>query len=166
MLRQHTDWACYIAQWSGLATTSSDFTTRSTHRLLVQRPRDFGKGTIRAEFPDTPTLSTLPGPSWVDQLRPHISSATTWSLYTDASWRGIHPPPGPSGLRSTRLASRPRSRIPLGRPPRLVFGDPGGQVRYSPDPPSTGRCRTGRRSRLAWSSYTPCIYGALCTLTA
>ena len=77
-------------------TTSSDFTTRSTHRLLVLHPRDSGKGTIRAEFPDTPTLSMLPCPSWVDQLWPNMTSATTWSLYTDASWRAIHPPQAPA----------------------------------------------------------------------
>ena len=77
-------------------TTSSDFTTRGTHWLLVIRSRDPSKGTIRAEFPDTPKLSTLPSPSWMDQLRPHMTSATTWSIYTDASWRAIHPPQAPA----------------------------------------------------------------------
>ena len=73
-------------------TASSDFTNHSTHRLLIIQSRDSSKGTIRAEFPDTPKLSTPPGPSWMDQLRPHMTSATTWSVYTDASWRAIHPP--------------------------------------------------------------------------
>ena len=74
-----------------LTIASTDFTTRCSHRLLVLLARCQVKGTIRAEFPDTPALRALPRPSWTDPFRPLLASASSWSIYTDASWRAVHP---------------------------------------------------------------------------
>ena len=71
--------------------TITDFTTRCTHRLLVLLTRSSLKGTIRAEFPDTPNLTVPSFNTWVDALRPFLISAPSWSIYTDASWRAILP---------------------------------------------------------------------------
>ena len=72
-------------------TTLTDFTDRCSHRVLVQPSRSPGKGTLCAEFPDTPQLTPSPGPSWVDALR-QLDPAISWSIYTDASWRAVRPP--------------------------------------------------------------------------
>ena len=74
-----------------LTIASSDFTARCTHRLLVLLARCQGKGTIRAEFPDTPALIDPPRLSWTHPLRSLLASAPSWSIYTDASWRAVHP---------------------------------------------------------------------------
>ena len=72
-------------------TSPADFTNRCSHRLLVHPSCSPGKGIIRAEFPDTPQLTPAPGPIWVDALHP-LDSSISWSIYTDASWRAVHPP--------------------------------------------------------------------------
>ena len=46
-------------------TSPADFTYQCSHRLLVHPIRSHGKGILRAEFPDTPELTSSPGPSWV-----------------------------------------------------------------------------------------------------
>ena len=83
----------YPLQLAGRPTTSplSDFTTRCSHRLLVQLASCHRKGTIRAEVEDTPqfTRRTL----WTDAIRPLLLSSSSWSIFTDASWRAIHPIP-------------------------------------------------------------------------
>ena len=73
------------------STSLTDFTDRCSHRVLVHPSRSPGKGTLRAEFPDTPQLTPSPGPSWVDALRP-LDPTISWSIYTDASWRAVRPP--------------------------------------------------------------------------
>ena len=74
-----------------LTIAASDFTARCTHRLLVLLARCQLKGTIRAEFPDTPALTDPPRLSWTHSFRPLLASAPSWSIYTDASWRVVHP---------------------------------------------------------------------------
>ena len=60
--------------------------------MLVLLTRNLNKGTIRAEFPDIPHLTEPPCQTWVDHLRPFLGPAPSWSIYTDASWRALHPP--------------------------------------------------------------------------
>ena len=101
--------ACILQRWVALPTTQggplsisradhtftstiTDFTARCTHRLLVLLTRSGLKGTIRADFPDTPNLTEPPRYTWVEALRPFLASTTSWSIYSDASWRAIHPP--------------------------------------------------------------------------
>ena len=74
-----------------LTIAASDFTARCTHRLLVLLARCQLKGTIKAEFPDTPALMDPPRLSWTHSFRPLLVSAPSWSIYTDASWRAVHP---------------------------------------------------------------------------
>ena len=56
-------------------STITDFTTRCSHRLIVLLARSSMKGTIRAEFPDTPNLTESPYTTWVDTRRPFLASA-------------------------------------------------------------------------------------------
>ena len=74
-----------------LTISFSDFTARCTHRLLVILARCLAKGTIRAEFPDTPALVGFTRLSWTESFRPLLVAAPSWSIYTDASWRAVHP---------------------------------------------------------------------------
>ena len=56
--------------------------SRCTHRLLVLLARGLRKGTIRAEFLDTPNFTpTAPfSPPWLDALRPFLQSIKVfWS---------------------------------------------------------------------------------------
>ena len=69
----------------------ADFISRGTHRLLCTSTAD--KGNIIAEFPDLLCPTTTTPPSWTDVLRPYLSRDHSWSVFTDASWRAIHPPP-------------------------------------------------------------------------
>ena len=75
--------------------------SRGTHRLLVTFTAD--KGSIIAEFPAHlgPTPTSLQ--PWTDSLRHSLSRVHSWSVYTDASWRAIHPLPAPSvvGMQGT-----------------------------------------------------------------
>ena len=68
----------------------TDFVSRCTHRLLVHCKAQ--KGNIIAEFPDSLGPATLPPPTWTDSLRHSLTREHSWSVYTDASWRAIHPP--------------------------------------------------------------------------
>ena len=80
---------------AGHPTTTAimDFTSRCSHRLKVQLARCGSKGTIRAQFADTPQLIRVTPPSWTDSLRSLLLPSCSWSIYTDASWRAIHPIP-------------------------------------------------------------------------
>ena len=75
--------------------SARDFASRCTHRLLVLLTHGLFKGEIRAEFADTPNFSlTAPTvPPWIDSLRPLLPPVATWSVYTDASWKAVHPIP-------------------------------------------------------------------------
>ena len=79
----------------------SDFVSRGTHWLLVTFTAD--NGSIIAEFPAHlgPTPTSLQ--PWTDSLRHSLSRVHSWSVYTDASWRAIHPLPAPSvvGMQGT-----------------------------------------------------------------
>ena len=75
------------------ASPLSDFTPRCTHRLLVHLARCHRKGTIRAEFEDTPQLTRFAPTSWLANIRPLLRSSSSWSIFTDASWRAIQPIP-------------------------------------------------------------------------
>ena len=57
----------------------------------MARGRSRHKGTIKVEFPDTPNLTPLTPPTWVDMLHPPPSTAHSWSVDADASWRLITP---------------------------------------------------------------------------
>ena len=70
--------------------STSDFLDRCTHRILVARGRSQHKGTIRVEFPDSPNLTPLTPSTWVDRL-PQLTTAHSWSVYADASWRLLTP---------------------------------------------------------------------------
>ena len=76
-------------------TTSpiTDFTSRCTNCLLVYLARCHRKGTIRAEFLDTPQLTRSTLPAWTDPIRPLLRPSCYWSIYTDASWRAVNPIP-------------------------------------------------------------------------
>ena len=74
-------------------TTWVDFSTRCTTRLIVQLSRCPTRGTIRAEFPDTPSLTRLIPLNWVTPLSPLLRTDCSWSIYSDASWREIQPIP-------------------------------------------------------------------------
>ena len=64
--------------------------SRCTHRLLVNLTS--AKGNIIAEFPDLLGPVSPPPPVWTDFLRHSLSREHSWSVYTDASWRALHPP--------------------------------------------------------------------------
>ena len=77
-------------------TTWGDFCTRCTSRLIVLLARCLQRGTIRAEFTDTPSLGQPTLPTWVTSFRPLLRTDCSWSIYTDASWREIQPIPAES----------------------------------------------------------------------
>ena len=94
-------------------TSITDFSTRCSHRLIVLLTRNNMKGTIRAEFPDTRNLTESSFNTWVDSLRPFLTSAPSWSIYTDSSWRAITPPPSPSSVRIARVPQWSRGPVSL-----------------------------------------------------
>ena len=57
------------------------------------------------EFPNTPSLTTIPQPSWMAPFRNTLTSAASWSVYTDASWKAAHPIQAQAlfGLQGTHL---------------------------------------------------------------
>ena len=71
--------------------STMDFLSRCSHRLLVLRGRSLHKGTIRAEFPDSPCLTPPTSPAWVDSLRSSLPDIHSWSIYSDSSWRSTAP---------------------------------------------------------------------------
>ena len=71
--------------------SAMDFINRCSHRLLVLRGRNQHKGTIRADFPDTPCLTPFAPPAWVEPLRPILLTTHSWSVYFDSSWRSATP---------------------------------------------------------------------------
>ena len=74
-------------------TTWVDFSNRTT-RLIVLLARCLRRGTIRAEFPDSACLVRRLLPlNWLAPIRPLLRTDCSWSMYTDASWREIHPIP-------------------------------------------------------------------------
>ena len=97
--------------------------SRSTGILCPESHIDFwspllkllAKALFTRSFPtpswSEPIRSLLPGlrphsyslQSWTDSLRHSLSRVHSWSVYTDASWRAIHPPPAPSlvGMQGT-----------------------------------------------------------------
>ena len=84
-----------------LTIKHTDFVSRCTHRLLVNLNAD--KGNIIAEFPDLLGPASPPPPTWTDALRHALTREHSWSVYTDASWRALHPPPAQTvfGLQGT-----------------------------------------------------------------
>ena len=73
--------------------SAKDFASRCTHRLLFLLAHSVRTGEIRAELPKNPniTLTAPPSKSWINSLRPLLPATTTWSIYTDASWKADHP---------------------------------------------------------------------------
>ena len=90
------------------------------------------------EFPDTPNLTPLTPSTWMEMLLPPPSTAHSWSVYADASWRlittlqaqavfglqGSHHGPSPRTFQtgapiSPRSASR--FRPPCGRSAALLM---------------------------------------------
>ena len=73
-------------------TSHTDYTSRCTHRLLVLLTGCHTKGTIKGEFFFHPALLGPPRRTWTDPVRPYLSPLSSWSIYSDASWRAVHPP--------------------------------------------------------------------------
>ena len=65
------------------------------------------KGTIRAEFTDTPSLARSTFLTWTDTPRPLVQNTYSWPFYADASWRAVDPMPVEAffGIQGTHLGS-------------------------------------------------------------
>ena len=70
---------------------TTDFLNRCSHRLLVIRGRCPHKGTTRADFSDTPSLTPSSPPAWVEPLRSSPPTTHSWSIYSDSRWRCATP---------------------------------------------------------------------------
>ena len=92
-------------------TTCVDFSSRRLTRLIVLLARCLHRGTIRAEFPDTPSLGQPILPTWATSFSPRLRTDCSWSIYTDASWREMQPIPAESvfGIHGTHQGSGPFS---------------------------------------------------------